>query len=203
MPYRIAGTYTAVCDCRNICPCPVDGTPTGPNDQCMGVAIFSIADGDLDGTDLGGVSFALYNHFPANLSSGNWKVGIVIDEGASDAQAEAVGRIMSGDEGGPFAEFAPLIADFAGIERAKVSLQNGNGSVEGKSQFTFEPFTGADGSPTTVHGAMFGFAPAYTIGKSSGTSNAFGLSFTADGNYGEHADFEFSSEAVGEVHPRA
>jgi hypothetical protein len=203
MAYRIAGKYTAICDCRNICPCPVDGTPTGPGDQCMGVAVFAIADGNLDGTDLGGTSFALFNHFPANLTAGNWKVGIVIDEGASDDQAGAIERIMSGEEGGPFAEFAPLIADFAGVERGKVSLQNGNGSVEGKSEFTFEAFTGPDGEPTMVHDAMFGFAKDYTIGKSKGTSDAFGLSFTADGNYGEHADFEFSSEATGEVHPRA
>jgi hypothetical protein len=203
MAYRIAGSYTAVCDCRLICPCPVDGTPTGPNDECMGVAVFRIDSGNLDATDLGGVSFALYNHFPANLSSGNWKVGIVIDADASDAQAEAIGRIMSGDEGGPFAEFAPLISDFVGVERAKISLTNGNGSVAGKSEFTFEPLTGPDGSPATVNGAMFAFAPSYALGKSTAKSDAFGLSFTADGGYGEHADFEFSSEVVGEVHPRA
>ena len=203
MAYQIKGTYTAICDCRVICPCPVDGTPTGPNDQCMGVAIFSIREGDLDGTDLGGTSFALYNHFPANLSSGNWKIGIVIDEGASDEQAQAIEKIISGDEGGPFAEFAPLIADFVGVERAKISVHNGTGSVEGKTEFKFEPFTGPDGSQTYVHGAMFGFAPSYTIGKSSGKSDSFGLSFTADGSYGEHAEFDYSTEHTGEVHPRA
>jgi hypothetical protein len=203
MAYRIAGTYTAVCDCRNICPCPVDGTPTGPNDQCLGVAVFRIDDGNLDDTSLGGVSFALYNHFPANITSGNWKVAIVVDDGASDEQAHAVERIISGQEGGPFGEFVPLVGEYLGMERATVSLENGNGSVAGKSEFSFEPFPAADGSTVKVHGAMFGFAPEYTIGKSSGKSDAFGLSFTADGNYGEHADFEFSSEVVGEVHPRA
>jgi hypothetical protein len=169
----------------------------------MGVAVFRIDSGNLDDTDLGGVAFALFNHFPSNLTSGNWKVGIVIDEGASDDQAKAIERIMSGEEGGPFGEFAPLIADFAGIERGAVSLKNGNGSVAGKADFSFEPLTGPDGEPTMVHDAMFGFATDYTIGHSKGSSNAFGLSFTSDGGYGEHAKFEFSTEHTGEVHPRA
>jgi len=202
MAYRIAGKYTAVCDCRLICPCPVDGKPTGPNDECLGVAIFRIDQGSLDDTDLGGVTFALYNHFPSNISAGNWKVGIVIDDSASDAQAEAVGKITSGEEGGAFAELAPLIGEFLGVERAKVSLSNGSGSVEGKSEFTFEPHKGPDGQPTMVHDAMFGFATDYVIGKSTSKSDAFGLSFTGDGNYGESADFEYTSEQHGEVHIR-
>ena len=32
----------------------------------------------------------LYNHFPSNLSSGNWKVGLVVDTAASDEQADAL-----------------------------------------------------------------------------------------------------------------
>lgn len=48
---------------------------------------------------------------------------------------------------------------------------------------------------------MFGFAPTYKIGKGSGHSDAFGLSF--DARYGESADFEFSTEMAGGIHPRA
>jgi len=89
------------------------------------------------------------------------------------------------------------------MERAAISLENGNGSIAGKTEFSFEPLPAADGSTTRVRGAMFGFAPEYTIGKSSAKSDAFGLSFSTQGAYGEHADFEYSSEATGEVHPRA
>jgi hypothetical protein len=203
MAYTIAGTYLAACNCRLVCPCPVDGTPTGPNDQCIGAGVFSIRQGNLDDVDLGGVNFAFYNMFPSNLSAGNWKLGVVVDEGASDEQAQAVEKILSGQEGGPFAEFAPLIGDFAGVERASVSLSDGDAAsaeVAGKSQFTFEPARGVDGSPTTTKNAMFGFAPEFAIGRASGKSNAFGLSF--DASYGEMAEYEFSSEAEAEVRGR-
>jgi hypothetical protein len=202
MAYRIAGTYVAACNCTGLCPCPVDGPPTGDNGECRGALVFGIKDGNLDDTDLGGVNFALYNWFPSNLTAGNWKVGIVVDEGASDAQAQAVEQIVSGDAGGPFGEFKPLIGEYVGMERASVQVNDSSISVAGKTEITFEPYTGPDGSPTTVKGAMFGFAPEYKIGKASGQSDAFGLPF--DAKYGEGADFEFSTEmAPGELHPRA
>lgn len=163
--------------------------------------MFGIKDGSLDDVELGGVSFALYNWFPSNLTAGNWKVGIVVDDGASDEQAQAVEQIVSGDAGGPFGEFKPLIGEYVGMERASVKVTDTSISVAGKTDITFEPYTGPDGSPTTVKAAMFGFAPEYKIGKASGNSDAFGLPF--DAKYGESADFEFSTEMAGELHPRA
>jgi hypothetical protein len=206
MAYTIKGTYAAVCDCRMLCPCPVDGLPTGEGDQCHGVLVFDIREGNLDDTDLSGVPFALYNHFPSNLSSGNWKVGIVVDDGASEEQAKAVERIISGEEGGPFKDFTPLIGDYIGMQRGKVGITNGDSpsiSVANVGEdLSTEFVTGADGAPTTVSNAMFGFAPTFRVGKGSGRFNVFGKSHEA--RYAEGAEFEFSTEmAEGAIHPRA
>jgi len=200
MAWRIAGSYAATCSCNLICPCPVDGTPTSSDNECRGFLVFSINDGNLDGTDLAGVNVALYNHFPANLTSGNWKVGLVIDEGASDEQAEALERIFKGEEGGPFGELSNFFGEFLGSERDSVSYSDGDrpsASVGSASEVSFEPLEGPDGSPTTVKGAMFGFAPEFKIGRGRGKSDRFGLSF--DPIYGEAADFEFASEQPAEA----
>jgi hypothetical protein len=122
-------------------------------------------------------------------------------EGASDEQASAIERILSGQEGGPFGDFAGLIGDYTGMERGRIAVSDGSVSVGEKAEYTFEPFTGPTGQPTTVSSAMFGFAPTYTVGKGSGRAEALGQSF--EPKYGESADFEYSSEAVGEIHPRA
>jgi hypothetical protein len=205
MAYTIRGTYAGVCNCRLVCPCPVDGVPTGENDQCKGVLVFDVREGNLDDTDLSGVPFALYNHFPSNLSSGNWKVGIVVDDGASDEQAQAIERIISGQAGGPFAEFGPLIGEYVGMERASVSVSNGeapSASVGGIGDFKAEFARGPDGGLTTVSNAMFGFAPTFRIGKGSGRFSIFGSDH--DATYAEGAEFEFSTEmGAGEIHPRA
>lgn len=199
MTWRIKGRYVATCSCRLICPCPVDGIPTGSGDTCDGVACFAVTEGDLDGLDLSGANFALVNHFPSNLSSGNWKLGLVVDESASDEQADAITRIVSGQEGGPFADFAPLVSENLGVLRAKISASPTGGSIAGMSEFTYEQLTGPAGGATRVQDAYFAFAPSYMIGKTSGTSNVFGISFQS--SYGEMAEFEYSSEAA-DLHPR-
>ena len=195
MSWEMSGEYVASCSCQLICPCPVDGPPTGPNGECRGVAVFQIAKGKLDDTDLSGTTFAFVNWFPSNLSAGGWKVGIVIDDGASDAQATVLESILHGDAGGPFADFAALYGEWLGVERGSVTYSEGDspsGSVAGKSSYTFESLPGPAGGFTTEKNAMYGFADEFRIGKAPGRSTVFGLDF--DGVYGETAEFAYSTE---------
>lgn len=196
MAWKISGTYVASCSCNLICPCPVDGPPTSPDGECRGVAVFHIADGNLDDTDLSGVDVGLVNYWPENLSAGNWKLGVVVDEDASDEQAGGIERIFKGEEGGPFAEFAALTDEWLGMERASVAFSDGDrpsGSI-GDSNWTFEPLAGPEGtgSETTVRNAVFGFAPEFRVGRAPGHLGALGIEF--DAIYGETADYEFASE---------
>lgn len=193
MAYRLSGTYVGHCDCQQVCACAVDGPPTGSDGQCHGLLVFGIRDGNLDGTDLSGVNVAMGYMAPSNISAGNLKLGIVVDEGAADEQADALGRIFKGDEGGMFGEFVPLIGEWLGVERAAVSFSDGDepSAKIGDTDVTFEAFKGQDGKPTTASNAAFGFAPVFSLGKSSGASGLFGESFEA--NYGEAAEFEYTS----------
>lgn len=202
MGYRISGTYVLNCACAQICPCSVDGKPTGPNGECKGAGIFHIAKGNLDRQDLSGVTFALYNLFPSNITAGAWKIALIVDEAASDDQAKALERIITGAEGGLFGEFVPLVGEFTGTERAPVTFTAGakpSGTIGRKSKLTFEPILAPDGTTVTVKGAPFGFAPEYRIGNSSGrTEGPFG---TFEHVYGESANFEFS-DVVPEKEPK-
>ena len=102
MCWEMSGTYVGNCTCQLICPCPVDGMPTGPDGECRGLNVFHIAKGNLDDTDLSGVDFAFLNWFPTDLTAGGWKVGAVVDDAATDAQAGALETILRGQAGGPF-----------------------------------------------------------------------------------------------------
>jgi hypothetical protein len=206
MAYTLEGTYVAVCNCRGLCPCPVDGPPTAEGGECYGALSFAVRQGNLDGTDLSGASFTLYNHFPSNLTSGNWRVGIVVDDGASDEQAQALERIVTGEEGGPFGEFVPFIGEYEGMRRGPVSVTGGENpstSVGGVGDdLSIELYRGPDGAPTTVSNAMFGFAPTYRVGKGSGRYEVFGSTY--EGQYGETTDFLFSTDMPeGSIRPRA
>jgi len=196
MAWKISGTYLATCSCNLICPCPVDGPPTSADGQCHGHLVFHIADGNLDDTDLSGVNVGLVNLFPSNLTAGGWKLGIVVDEGASDEQAQALERIFKGEDGGPFEQFAALTEEWLGMDRGPVSFSDGDrpSASIGESNFTFEPLEGPPGSGTqaTVKNAMFGFAPEFRIGRAPGKMAELGIE--ADSIYGETADYEFASE---------
>jgi hypothetical protein len=194
MAYRIAGNYVLACNCRQICPCACDVAPTAPDGMCHVALVFGIDNGNLDNLDLSGVNFALYFDIRNKLSAGGWKAGLVVDEGASEEQASAVERIVSGSEGGPFGNLSGLMGEYLGTERAPVTISNGEapkGSVGGMTEIEFEGYTGPDGKPTLVKNAMFGFSPEYRIGLGKGSSSGFGLDFQAE--HGEAASYEFAS----------
>jgi hypothetical protein len=207
MSWSISGNYVAGCSCVKLCSCAFDGKPRNAEGgtECLGTAVFHVADGNLGDLDLSGVDFAFYNQFPSNLTSGNWKVGLVVDSGASGAQADALKRILAGQEGGPFEQLSQFYGEFLGMERAAVSLSDPAKpglKVEGRTELAYEPLTGPDGSPTTVKNALFGFSPEFGVGTTTGQSDAFGLRY--EGSYGEAAEYAFSSEeAPGAAQGRA
>ncbi|GGW62883.1 hypothetical protein [Streptomyces griseoloalbus] len=94
--------------------------------------------------------------------------------------------------------------EYLGMERARVSLTGGDSpglTVEGRTELSYQPLTGPDGSSTKIKNAMFGFAPAFEVGTTTGRSDAFGLSY--EPSYGETADYVFSSvETEGAGHGR-
>jgi hypothetical protein len=192
MSYTLKGTYVSQCDCQQVCPCAVDGPPTGRDGQCHGLLVHNVREGNLDGTDLSGVNVVMAYFAPSNISSGNLRLGIVVDENASDEQADALEKIFSGKAGGMFEEFVPLVGEWIGVERQAVSFSDGDepSAKIGDTDINFEAFRDGEGNLTTVSNAMFGFAPTFTLGKSSGKSGVLDIEF--DASYGEAAEFEYS-----------
>jgi hypothetical protein len=193
MAWRIAGYYVATCHCMVICPCPIDGTPTGPGGECKGTTIFEVREGNLDDVDLSGLRFAWMYHAPTNFSAGNLKMGLVVDEGASDEQAEAINRIFSGDAGGPFEQFKPLITEFAPFERAPVTISDGDNPTAsiGGQEVRLELAKGADGQHTLIKNSVQGWrAEGYVPGKGSGHLSAQGIEY--DSSYGEYSEYELA-----------
>jgi hypothetical protein len=193
MGFQLAGTYVGHCDCTQICPCAVDEEPTGRDGQCRGLIVMNIANGSLDDTDLSGTKVVLGYSAPGKISEGGLRLGLVIDNAASDDQAAALERIFSGRAGGVFEAFAGLTDKWLGAERAAIEFSDGEepSATVGETAVTFTAYRGEDGDVTTVRNAQFGFAPEFTLGKSSGPSGVLGDSF--DASYGEAAQFEWAS----------
>src|SRR5438552_9887256 len=201
MAWSMKGRYVATCTCSMVCPCATASAPPDNPDgteDCWTFAVFNVNEGRRDSINLSGIRFGLSVHWSGLVTDGNWKIGVTVDESASDEQVKALGEILSGQQGGPFAEMAALIGEFTGIEQGPISYSDSAISMGGSSA-TYEPLRGADGNVTTMKNAVLGFAPEFEIGKASGTIDVFGHS--APASYGEAADYAYSSE--GHEHIRA
>ncbi len=122
--WRIEGEYMETCNCDFICPCIGTNLEARPTEgDCKAAVALRIDKGNRGDVSLDGVSFIVFMHSPGPMGEGDIKVGLIVDDKASDAQVEAIGAITSGQEGGPMAALAPLVGEFAGVERRPITFE--------------------------------------------------------------------------------
>ena len=125
MGWNVSGTYYENCSCDAVCPCTWSNMVRGAtNDDCRVALLFEVEQGDVEGVDVAGTSCVIIMQTPKQMLEGGFKVGLIIDDGASDAQAEALGNVFGGQAGGPVAGLAPLIGEFLGVERLPISVEH-------------------------------------------------------------------------------
>ncbi len=123
--WEIRGDYFETCNCDYLCPCIITHMTARPTSgECKVAIVFRIAEGHYGDVSLDGISFVVAAYTPGPMADGNWTVGLIIDESASEAQREAVGAIASGRAGGPMENVAPLIGTFAGIEFGSIKIES-------------------------------------------------------------------------------
>jgi hypothetical protein len=121
MAWRLEGTYFESCSCDEICPCTWSAfTARATLDRCRALLAYHVDSGEIDGVDVSGLSFALFLDTPPVMIEGNWRVGVYLDDAASDSQAEWLGAVVSGQLGGPPAMLGPLIGEMLGVARAPI-----------------------------------------------------------------------------------
>src|SRR5690242_18768578 len=129
MAYHLEGRLLEVCDCRVLCPCWIGEDPD--NGTCDSVQAWRFDRGTIDGPDVSGRTVAMVAHIPGNVLAGNWRAAVYLDEGASEAQHEALVNLYSGKLGGPVAELAKLVGEVVSVERAPIrfDVDGGRGTL--------------------------------------------------------------------------
>ena len=121
MAWRLEGAYTENCNCEVVCPCVASAfAAPATYDRCTAMFAWHIESGEVDGTDVSDLSVVLVLDTPRQMSEGNWRVGMFMDDRASEEQAEKLGGIFSGQMGGPLANLVPLISENLGMEVASI-----------------------------------------------------------------------------------
>lgn len=185
MAWQIAGTYFETCSCEVVCPCTASLALGADNDYCRATLVFHVKDGDVNGTDVGGLTVAAIVDTPKVMSEGNWRMGVFIDDAASPEQTEALGGVFSGALGGPMEALGPLVSENLGVERAPIEVREEGltHSVRIGDAIDFEvedvvPFGVESGEPGRLVGIFHPAGSELTISRATRSSiDAFGIRY--------------------------
>jgi hypothetical protein len=185
MAWSIKGSYVETCSCDLICPCTATFDHGATYDYCRITLVFNIREGEIEGTDVGGLKFAAIADTPKVMTEGNWKLGAFVDENASDEQGDKLVKVFTGQIGGPMAGLAPLVGEMLGVEKVPIEVTDDGvrHSVRIGSAVDFEiedivPFGVETGQPVRFNGMFHVVGSDLTIAEAKRSSiNAFGIQY--------------------------
>jgi hypothetical protein len=201
MSWRIEGRYFENCSCELVCPCTASFALGAHYDRCRVVLVFHVDTGEVDGVDLGGVTVAAVADTPKYMHEGNWRLGVLIDESASEQQAEKIGAVFGGQLGGPMAALAGLVGEQLGVERVPMEFSSSDGhhslTVGDRGRVAVQdvvPFGSEDAPAVRLTGVFHPAGHDLAVAKADAESHlsAFGLDLQNGGKSGFSNRFAWS-----------
>jgi hypothetical protein len=185
MAWSLKGNYVETCSCELMRPCNMSLDHGATYDFCRVTLAFDILEGEVDGTDVGGLKVVLIADTPKVMTEGNWKLGVFIDEQASEEQQEKLVGVFSGQLGGPMAGLTPLVGEMLGVERARIDVQDDGlrHTVRVGDAIDFEiedivPFGVEDGTPVRFDGMFHPVGSDLVMAEAKRSDiDAFGIQY--------------------------
>jgi hypothetical protein len=189
MGWKVEGQYFENCSCDVPCPCTVSLDFGADRDRCNAFLVFQVETGEVDGVDVSGLTVAAMVDSPKVMSDGNWRLGVLIDDQASDDQADKLAAVFGGQLGGPMEALGPLVGEQLGLERVpmEVTHENGTHGIKIGDDGEMEvqevvPFGKEDGKPARLTGIFHPAGEDLTVAKATKSRiSAFGIDFAFEG----------------------
>jgi hypothetical protein len=168
-----------------MCPCNLSFDHGATYDFCRVTLVFNLQQGDIEGTDIGGLKVVVIADTPKVMTEGNWRLGVFIDERATDEQLDKLVKVFSGQLGGPMAALTPLVGEMLGVERAAIEVHEDGlrHSVRVGDAIEFEiedivPFGVETGEPIRFSGMFHPVGSDLTMAEAkSSRIDAFGIQY--------------------------
>ena len=185
MSWNLKGSYSETCSCDLLCPCNLSFDHGATYDYCRLTLVFHVREGVIEGTDVRGCKLAVIVDAPKVMTEGNWRLGMFVDEEATDEQMEKLGAVFGGQLGGPMELLAPLVGEVLGVERAPIEIvEDGvRHSVRIGEAIDFEvediiPFGVETGQPVRLDGVFHPVGSNLTIAEAKRSKiDAFGIQY--------------------------
>ena len=200
MAWHLEGTYFENCSCDVLCPCAASSLVLpADKERCQIVLAYHVERGEIDGLDVADRTVVLVADTPAQMTDGNWRLGVIMDDGTSEEQTQALGSVFGGEKGGPPAMLAPLIGEMLGIEHMPVEyvdegfrhrLKAGDGIEIEVEDFVPE----GESEPSRLTGIHHVSNSTLTVARATRSRiQAFGMEFDNEGKNGNSAPFSWAA----------
>jgi hypothetical protein len=198
--WKISGSYFETCSCNVVCPCTASLALGATLDRCKVTLVFNVHSGNVEGTDVGGLTVAAIVDTPKVMTDGNWRMGVFIDAAASDEQAERLGGVFSGALGGPMASLGPLVGENLGVQRAPIEVREDGlrHSIRIGDAVDFEiedvvPFGVETGQPAKLVGIFHPAGTELTVARATRSKiNGFGIEYEGKAGF-SNSNFSWSA----------
>jgi hypothetical protein len=185
MSWNLEGSYVETCSCELICPCNASFDHGATYDHCRVVLVFKVEQGEVEDVDVSGLTVAVIAETPKVMTEGNWRLGVFIDETASDDQLDKLAAVFAGQLGGPMEALGPLIGEVLGVERAPIEVSDDGlrHSVRIGDAVDFEveevvPFGVETGEPVRLSGIFHPVGSEFAVAEASRSDiDGFGIAF--------------------------
>ena len=185
MSWSLRGSYVETCSCELMCPCNLSLDHGATYDFCRVTLVFNIREGEIEGTDISGLKVVAIADTPKVMTEGNWRLGVFVDDQATEEQAEKLVQVFSGQLGGPMAALAPLVGEMLGVERARIEVDDDGlrHTVRVGDAIDFEvedivPFGVETGEPVRFQGMFHPVGSDLTMAEAKRSQiDAFGIKY--------------------------
>jgi hypothetical protein len=199
MSWNLKGSYAETCSCELMCPCNLSFDHGATYDYCRATLAFDIREGEVDGVDVRGRRVVAIIDTPKVMTDGNWRLGMFVDDQATDEQFDKLVQVFGGQLGGPMAALGPLVGEVVGVERAAIEMRDDGllHSVRVGDVIDFEvedivPFGIETGEPARLVGVFHPVGSELTAAEATRSQiSAFGIEY--EGKTGLSAPFSWAA----------
>ena len=185
MAWNLKGSYFETCSCDLMCPCNMSMDHGATYDFCRVTLVFNVKEGEIEGTDVSGLSVAVIADTPKMMTEGNWRLGLFIDDRADDDQMEKLTGVFAGQKGGPMEMAAAMVGEVLGVERAPFEVMEDGlrHSVKIGDAIDFEiedivPFGVETGEPVRLVGMAHPAGSEFNAAEATRSKiSAFGIEY--------------------------
>lgn len=190
--WKIKGELFLNCSCEVFCPCVVSLGKHKPTEgHCHAWMAVRIDNGHYGDADLSGLNIGLFVEIPGRMGEGNWKVGVYVDERATDDAYDGILKIFSGKAGGTTGLLGMLTSEILGVEKTQIIIETESNKrriiVGKKIQGEIETVMGGDNeNPVIIKNTKYWMGPDVTVAQGTRSRvRDFGRVWDFDGKSGE------------------